>query len=491
MDQPSRSRSTVHPGRRSARRTSITLPVLELESVAELTGGQHGHGLVRRSPLQCDGQAVGIQTQVDLGAMRHDRGQHGRPHDEDRADDDHRGRRAHRRDHDDRQRRRDQPGDVVEEVVHGEHTPAVPIGQRLLRHRVDRDLLPRERQAKDSSDQQDDRPVGCERPADQHDAADEESERDHALLRQAILEEPGRGDPEKHAQPARPDHIGERGDALAQLFAEHDERKGEHDPLADLIDRDRGDRPDRVRGAHHGGGAVPRLDDDPPDRMTQELRRLRERHRREVGLDPARDEGGHEPGERRDQDHAHLADRIGDLAAQEHADEQRERPADGRDRVRDQQILGWHEAGHDGRSRRQLEPVDRQDRERPGEEQDLGRPMQRVEQDQRDERDLQQRRDRQDLAPRPSIDEHPDEGTEQGERQDCDEAGVEQAFGRVLLIRVEDDRGDQRRLEDAVAALTGQADPQQPAEITRPHRGANARAGARRGRLAHVGQLTG
>ena len=62
---------------------------------------------------------------------------------------------AETRDHRDRERRRDDPREVVDDVVDAEHASAIPVGDRLLHHRVHGDLLPRERESHGEAREQD------------------------------------------------------------------------------------------------------------------------------------------------------------------------------------------------------------------------------------------------------------------------------------------------------------------------------------------------
>ena len=149
-----------------------------------------------------------------------------------------------------------------------------------------------------------------------------------------------------------------------------------------------------------------------------------------------------------------------------------DRAADRGQRVRHQQVLGRHESRYHRLRGRQEEPVHRQDDQRACVEHD--RCMHRIEQHQPYERRLDPRRDREDATPRPAVDEHAGERPDDGERHGDDHRGLEQPHRRALLVRGEDDRRDQRDLEEPVRELAGHPHQEQTPEVGTAERATRA-----------------
>ena len=281
--------------------------------------------------------------------------------------------------------------------------------------------------------------------------------------------------PADHADPARPDHVRDRPDALAELVAEHDEHQRQDDPLPELVDREGRDRADRARRPPQHAQRVAELGEHASHLVAEQLGRLGQREGRQVRRDPRRDPRRDHPAHARDHDRdRRRAHDLGELAADVDAQQVRERAADRDDRVRGQQVVGRGEAGHHGAGGRELEPVHRDHRER-AEVEGRGAPD-RADQDQREERRLQQGGEPEDRPARPPVDEHPDERSEQGEGERRDDPREEQVEQGAALPGGQH-RGQERHLEEPVAPLAHEPDRQQPPEIGAAHGATDVRQG--------------
>ena len=315
-------------------------------------------------------------------------------------------------------------------------------------------------------------PVEEQAHGEQRHAAEHERPRDDALAREPSVEPSHGGEPEEHAHPAGADQPRERAHALVEALLEDDERENEHESLPHLVDRDRGDRADGPRGTNDVADPVRELHADPPDLVSEELRGLGELMRPKVATDRDRDARRDQPGGRGDRDDRDVPVGVGHESPREDPDEQRDRAADRRDRVRGQEILGRNQPRHHGLCGREEEPVHRDDPQRPRVEQE--RATVGVQQDEEGGCGAQDRRDHHDLAARPSVDEDPREGPEDRERDDHDRRRQREARrGRRSLGR-EDERGDERRLDEPVGGLAHEPDPQEPPEVGVAQRIANA-----------------
>ncbi len=190
----------------------------------------------------------------------------------------------------------------------------------------------------------------------------------------------------------------------------------------------------------------------------------------QVARDPERERAGDAVQHHREQQHAQVAvdaqrtpHRARAGAARE-SDEERQR-AGGRC-----QRVGGDQVGlvDDVRERRgeagEQEAVDRQARQDQHEQAgavDVGTDRDREQPDQSDPDEV---RPGQHLAPRPAVQEHPDEGSEHAERQQHEGQTAGDRPRRGCALGGEHDVRRQRDLEHAVGELAGEPDREQPTE---------------------------
>ena len=82
--------------------------------------------------------------------------------------------------------------------------------------------------------------------------------------------------------------------------------------------------------------------------MAKEFLGTRERLRGKIGSEPDRDPHRGQPRPGRDRHDRAGAAGIRELPSDEEPHQECERPADGRERVRDQQVVAGHQSGDDG-----------------------------------------------------------------------------------------------------------------------------------------------
>ena len=151
------------------------------------------------------------------------------------------------------------------------------------------------------------------------------------------------------------------------------------------------------------------------------------------------------------------------------------------------QILGGDDVGQSGRQPGQQEPVDAD----AGQDRDVQRPAvaptaaaSRATPTAPTARSAVA--DEQHLAPAPAVEQHADEGADQGERQQQHGEGRRHPARRALLLGVEEEQAGQRDLEDAVAALAGEPHREQPTEArSRAPADAGRGSGSRRKARRH------
>ena len=146
-----------------------------------------------------------------------------------------------------------------------------------------------------------------------------------------------------------------------------------------------------------------------------------------------------------------------------------QRAAGRRDGVRRDEHLAGHDVGQPRGQAGEEEPVDGEGREDEEVEGDADLVARHEEGDDEEQDGAHEVADREDLPARPPVEEHADEGTEDGEGQeDGREAGGDGARARGPFGGEQDGRG-QGDLEDTVRGLGQQPHREEPAEAAEAH----------------------
>ena len=213
---------------------------------------------------------------------------------------------AEPRDHRDRERGRDHPREVVDDVVDAEHASPIPVGDRLLDHRVHGDLLPRERESHREAREQDAPVPDEERHGDRARSRPRPRTRRPTIVgfenRSSSL--PDREDADQDAHPAGPD----RGSRTRRRPRRTACRKTTRDsvrtmpcPIWSRVMDVIGPIARRVRRSVRE--PVGELQRDPPQLVPEQLGVLGLRVRLESTRDPRRDPRGDEPADARRDHH--------------------------------------------------------------------------------------------------------------------------------------------------------------------------------------------
>jgi hypothetical protein len=150
--------------------------------------------------------------------------------------------------------------------------------------------------------------------------------------------------------------------------------------------------------------------------------------------------------------------------AERQTDEEGERPGRRGEGVRGDQVAAVHHVRQRRGQPGQQEPVDRQRGEDQPEQRRPAPPRVDRQRQHPDQPDPHEVRPGQHLAPRPAVEEHPDERTEHAERQQHHGECARDRGGARLPLGREHDVRRERHLEHAVGELAGDTDGEQPSK---------------------------
>ncbi len=376
---------------------------------------------------------------------------------------------------------------VEHHVVDGEHPAAIPVVDLALQDRVDADLDPlrgqpqHERAGQQPGQPHPDRQQGL-RERGEHQAAD------HPLLRPQPTghdrrdhrrgQEARTGDTHDEAQ-QREAGLGVRG--VGQGVAAQQDRRDRDHAVDEPVGPDRSQRVRRPPPLPHVPHALGQPGPDAAPALSERYDAVRTQL---VGGDPQR-QPGRAGEEHRGGQQQH---RVRGVEQPQHerdscAHAVRRCARRRRQRVRGHQVVGGDHVRQPGGQRGQQEPVDTD----AGQHRGVQRPAVRRPGCQQSDADRAERPQavphEQDLPPPPAVEQHADPGPDDGERQQQDGERRRHPAGRARGLRVEEEQAGQRDLEDAVAALPGEPDREQPAKAPAVREVAQGRQDAHARRL--------